>query len=196
MGFWAAIMSRPKFYYITLPDGFTLSGNESVIQRTIDRYIGRKKNAAKAIDSEHPDEPLAEAPDPSKPLRPQIAMNVTGIGAETMAQTNYRSGLYRTHQIVWSNLPILNYLRQRYPERDPSDVYRQMFGQKLIEPTGGQYVWNNSRSTYVSSHHGYHLEQKAGPILEHRFGANDEVNTTLSFQDGGLRATLKVTYNE
>ncbi|MGB7346861.1 MAG: hypothetical protein WBD20_21745 [Pirellulaceae bacterium] len=195
----------PILYYVTLPDGLTLSGNQHVIERAIDRYIERKKNPVPEDNASDPNEPPADDlqteklqpndPDPSKMLQPQMALKVTGKGAETMTQTNYRSGLRRAHQIAWSNLPILNYLRGRYPHRDPSEVYTQLFGQRLVEPTGGEYQWNDKRSTYVSSNHGYHLEPKAGPILESTFGATDEVRSTLSFQDGGLRATLRIRDN-
>lgn len=196
----------PTLHYVTLPDGITLSGNQHVIERAIDRYIERKKNPAPKDDTFDPNEPMRDEldsrdsqpkdPKPSEMLPPQMAMRITGKGAETMTQSNYRSGLRRAHQIAWSNLPILNYLRGRYPDREPSEVYTQLFGQRLVEPTGGEYEWNDKRSTYVSSNHGYPLEPKAGSILESTLGAKDEVRSTLSFQDGGLRATLKVQRNE
>ncbi len=187
---------NPTLYYVTLPDGLTLSGNQQVIKRAIDRHIANEKNG-KPVDQPDEQETVAASEvDPAKVLEPQMVMKVTGQVAEVMSQTSFRRGLWRSNQLAWSNLPILNYFRHRYPDRDPAQVYSQLFGQTLIEPTGGEYVWNKQRSTYESTHHGYHLEPKAGPILANTFGPSDTVETTLSFQDGGLRATLKMTDNE
>ena len=170
-----------------------------MIERTIDRYLKRTEAAAKkAAPKRHglDDDSEQNAADPAKLLNPQMVMSVTGKAAETMTQTNYRGGLWRTHKIAWSNLPILNYLRSRYPDREPMDVYAKLFGQTLVEPTGGEYLWNEQQATYYSSHHGYHLDPQAGPILANTFGTNDSVRTTFSFQDNGIRATMKVTDRE
>ncbi|QDT12754.1 hypothetical protein [Planctomycetes bacterium K23_9] len=201
----------PTLYYVTLPDGITLSGNQGVIERTIDRYIkrsaaavrgkkdGNKKDAPKGDGNDIAtlaDDTEPAVVDPAKLLNPQMVMNVTGQAAEAMTQTNYRGGLLRTHKIAWSNLPILNYLRSRYPDRNPMEVYSQLFGQTLVEPTGGDYLWNEQQATYYSSHHGYHLDPQAGPILANTFGDEDSVRTTFSFQNGGIRATMNIADRE
>ena len=109
-----------------------------------------------------------------------------------MARTNYRNGLRRANPLAWSNFPILNYLRSRYPDHEPTKVYQSLFGEELVEPTGGHYVWDQDRGTFVSTLHGYHLEPKAGPTVASSFGPGDEIHTSISFQDNGLRATLRV----
>jgi hypothetical protein len=95
-------------------------------------------------------------------------------------------------RLTWGNISILNYLRHQYPNRDPLQVYRQLFGQTLLEPGGGQYVWDDKIGTYVSTLQGHHLEPKAGTTLGLTLTPTDVVETTLSFQDGGLRATLSL----
>ena len=187
-----------EMFYVTLPDGITVSGNENLIQRVIDRHVKEKKAAGKQrtqkADAENEDAASEQStPDPAKMRAPQMALQVTGAGARAMLDTNFQGGMKRTHRIAWSNLPILNYFRHRYPERDPLKVYETLFGQTLQEPTGGNYTWDAKRSTYVSSHHGYHLEPKAGPQFPPELGMKDNIATTVSFQDGGLRATLSVT---
>ena len=192
-------LDEARFHYITLPDGLTVSGNKSVIERAIDRFLERKKNAK--VDVDRDDESVKETdaensdPDPARLLAPQLAMKITGKGALAMLHSDFQGGLKRTHQIAWSNLPILNYFRQRYPDRDPFVVYETLFGQTLIEPSGGKYQWNDERGTFVSSNHGYHLEPKAGPAIAPALGPEDEISTTLSFQDGGLRAMLRIDNN-
>ena len=94
-------------------------------------------------------------------------------------------------RIAWSKIPILNHLRHHYPDRNPIVVYEKIFGERLLEPGGGQYVWDEQRATYVSTSQGYHLEPIVGPSVAPAFGPRDTVKTTLSFQDNGLRATLR-----
>ena len=158
-----------------------------MIRRAIDRNLKRQQDPTKVADK------TAEeiiAADPA--VGPQIATRVTGAGADLMSRANYYSGLNRMHRITWGNIPILNYLRHQYPDRDPQKVYRQLFGQTLLEPSGGQYVWDEKIGTYVSTLQGHHLDPKAGPALGLAIKPTDVVETTLSFQDGGLRATLNL----
>ncbi len=176
----------PHLYYVTTAEGLTVSTNRGVIERTVDRHAQRQQRQIDPPDLE---------PEPEAELSPQVVAKVTGKGAEMMARTNYRNGLRRANRISWSNIPILNYLRQRYPNREPDDVYRKLFGEQLVEPTGGEYVWNEERGTFVSSLHGYHLEPTAGPALAPSFGPGDEIETSISFQDRGLRATLSIKDN-
>jgi hypothetical protein len=177
----------PHVYYVTLPDGFTFSLNENVIRRAIDRHLKRQSQPAEAADK------VAEEVGAADPATgPQIATRVTGAGMNLLSQGNYYAGLNRMHRLTWGNIPILNYLRHQYPDRDPMQVYRQLFGQTLLEPGGGQYVWNDKVGTYVSTLQGHHLDPKVGPALGLALKPTDVVETTLSFQDSGLRATLNL----
>ena len=71
-------------------------------------------------------------------------------------------------------------------------MYKTLFGETLVEPSGGDYVWNQERGTYVSTLHGYHLEPKAGPSIRLDMRADDELNAELEFQNAGLRAKLSI----
>ena len=194
--------------------GLTVSGNTKMIERAIDRFIKMKDQPnddqpkdVQANDDQPNDvqpnetdelDPANETQsfiEPSEILEPQLTMQVTGKGIEVLTQTNYDAGLKRLHRIAWSNLPILNYLHIRYPDKDPLAVYKTLFGQQLVEPTGGQYVWDAEVQSYVSTHHGFELKPKAGPTMSPAIGPKDQIQTAISFQDGGLRATLSVTDN-
>ncbi len=175
----------PKVYYVTSGKGLTVSANRGVIERTIDRHLIDKK----------PQEPQDVVAETDLDTAPQVIMRTSGKGVGIMTRTNYRNGLRRMHQMTWSNIPILNYLRSRYPDRDPQQVYEQLFGQTVVEPGGGQYVWNEDRETYVSTRQGYHLEPQAGPVVSPFLGPHGQLTATISFQDGGLRATLQVQEN-
>ncbi len=188
----------PRVYYVTTPDGLSLSLNENVIQHAIDRHLARKakrqqeKDAGKpVVTAEGDNEPQIDDPR-EHTVRPQIAVRLTGQGASTLAMTN-GEGVRRMSRLAWSNLPILNYLRHRYPKQDPLDVYQQLLGEKLIDPGSGEYKWVDRFQTYESTHYGHHLAPKPGPPIGPALGPHDAMETTLSFQDGGLRATVKLT---
>ena len=68
----------------------------------------------------------------------------------------------------------------------------RLFGEKLTEPAGGAYVWSDEFQTYVSSLYGHHLAPKAGPAIVVDLQPSDVVQMSLSFQDGGLRAQLRL----
>lgn len=177
----------PRGYYVTTPDGLTASLNEQVIKRAIDRHLERKKAASEAVanaEGDEQDEDLAG---------PQIKMHVTGKAIGAFGVTSAPTTQRRMSRLAWSNVPILNYFRHRYPDRDPLAVYRKLLGQELAEPAGGKYRWNDQLETYVSTHYGHHLAPQAGPTVIEAIGPEDKVETTLSFQDDGLRATLKIT---
>ncbi|TWU38394.1 hypothetical protein [Novipirellula artificiosorum] len=129
---------------------------------------------------------------PSILAQVKMMMRTTAEGMEVMARVNFASGVRRANRIAWSNLPILNHLRGRYPDRDPAKVDERLFGEQLFEPAGGRYVWSEERGTFVSTLHGYHLEPKAGPSPPAILSPGEEIQTKLSFQDEGLRALLEI----
>lgn len=174
----------PQLFYVTTGKGFTLSLNRGVVEHVIDRHLVPKKQ-----DDSSDEEKQGEADVESAP---QVIMTATGKGIEIMSRTNYQSGLGRMNRISWSNIPILNHLRSRYPGRDPHTVYQTLFRQTLQEPSGGNYVWDPERGTYVSTLQGYHLEPQAGPPINPVLEPNDKIRTTILFKDSGLRATLDV----
>ena len=124
-----------------------------------------------------------------------MIMQMKGACLEVAGRVNYRNGLRHMHRLTWSNIPILNHFRARYPDRDPLRVYQRLFGESLVEPCGGTYQWNADRGTYVSSLQGYRLQPKPGPAMAPTLASNDHVASTLLFDQGGLRATLQLTHD-
>lgn len=179
----------PLVYYVPMPDGLTVSLNRKVIERTIDRHLARKKAAEEDVNPT-PEEQVAKT-NPHQ-FRPQVAAKITGEAALSVAQVNYAS-VRRMSRLSWSNLPILNFLRNRYPERDPADVYQQLLGEELTDPADGEYQWVEKFQTYESTNYGHHLAPQRGPAIVPTFPAGDLVETSLSFDDGGLRALMTLT---
>jgi len=173
---------EPGIYYVTTGEGLTISFSRKLIQRVIERQL--QSPATQAVEGTGRN---------AFAFQPQLAMQTTGEGVQAVARFNYRSGLYRMNRIAWSNLPILNELRRRYPNRDPKDVFRRLFGQVIVEPTGGQYVWDEELGSYVSSLHGFHLNPQPGPPWVSVLAPADQISTAIVFQDDGLRAGFKWT---
>jgi hypothetical protein len=88
----------------------------------------------------------------------------------------------------WSNLPILNEWRRRYPNQDPRKLYERYWHARLACPGGGEYVWNEKWQTMESTIYGHPGEPKAGanqvPLLSEISG----LNVGLTFEHDGLRA--------
>lgn len=100
----------------------------------------------------------AEAkPDDESKLAPQLVVQMTGKGAHVISRANYRRSLERMNRIAWSNIPIMNYFRNRYPDHDPAEVYQRLWGETLVEPRGGSYRWNEQadRASIASRNDGW-----------------------------------------
>ncbi len=184
-----------QWFYVTTPDGLTISPNRGVIERAIDRHLERmaKQSHEPSQSGEPTDAEQSAAEDAG---RRQAELMVTGKGVRALVDIEPTRVLRRVHRASWSNLPILNYFQDRYPDRDPVEVYRKLFGETIVEPSGGRYEWNAERQTYVSSLHGYHLEPQAGPRVSPEWAAEDRLRATVAFTDGGLRATFTVTQSQ
>lgn len=202
----------PRGYYVTNSEGLTFSLNENVIKRAIERQLARAKAGqprkpgevtdSPATDGQVADNPNADAqretlvPVGRHVHQPQLAARMTGIGAATFVHSSYSSGVRQMSRLAWSNIPILNYFRHRYPELDPAEVYQQLLGERLVEPGDGIYQWNERFQTYESSQYGHHLAPRVGPALSRALKPNDSVAATLSFDDGGLRAIMTYTQSQ
>ncbi len=172
----------PQIYYTTLPTGFVVSTNERVFLCTL-----KNRTDKQAIES---DEAILTM-DPAA----QYEVRMTGRGLAWDVWRGWNRGLRWNSRVAWSNLPVLNYLRTHYPDQDPVVVYMRLFGERITEPADGDYAWNSQMETYESSHYGHHLAPKAGPGNLVNIPPNAIANAVLSFQDGGLRARLRLDRN-
>ena len=65
---------------------------------------------------------------------------------------------------AWSNLPILNEWKRRYPDQDPVALHEEFWQTRLICPGGGQYVWNDDWQTMESTVYGCPAAPQEGPL--------------------------------
>jgi len=166
-------------FYAATPRALILSPNEDVLKRSIDRLVSRIAPAAAATATE----PW---------LGSSMCMQVSRQGLELLGGPG--GGLMRdaAQRSAWSNIPILNEWKRRYPDKDPIQVHAARWGIYLACPGGGTYVWNERFRTMESTAYGHPGDPKVGP---EGMGPLDLVrsgNFGLTFEEHGLRAKAVV----
>jgi hypothetical protein len=89
---------------------------------------------------------------------------------------------------AWSNLPILNEWKHRYPGEDPVAMHERLWKTKLVSPLGGEYVWNDRYQTMESTIWGHPGEPKSPDPIPRPLAGFGFLNFGLTFEDQGLRA--------
>jgi hypothetical protein len=90
----------------------------------------------------------------------------------------------------WSNLPILNEWKRLYPNEDPVDLHKRIWGTTLVCPGGGQYTWNDQLQTMQSTVYGSPVEPKGRPQLGILPDDISSIDSGLTFEQQGLRARV------
>ncbi len=181
-------------YYTTAGGALTITLNESVLKRVIDRAAD--KAAAK---------PLAgESTTAAKPVAPESKANDwTWLGsnvglhvdarileiANALGRQQYQD---RMQILSWSNLPILNEWKRLFPDRDPVAVHRATWGVTLLCPGGGKYVWNEKYATMESTVYGHPGQPKAGPPAPPVLSSFATGDFGLTLENDGLRARVEL----
>jgi hypothetical protein len=182
-------------YYAPSADGLTVTLNEAVIKRAIDRRLDRRD--AKNVSGNSSDAKAPAAPMPW--LGSNLCLQVDRKMFEILSQPRLRffegpdSFTEAQMQIrSWSNLPILNEWKRLFPNEDPVKVHERLWHTTLVCPGGGQYVWNDQWKTMESTVYGHPGEPKAGPKVTELLGRFQSANFGLTFEEHGLRARIEL----
>jgi len=179
-------------YYTTSPDALTVTLNEKVLQRAIDRQLAREeaggeKKPAGAAETK----PAAKA---AQDPRPWLGSNVgLQVDSRVLEIVNHltRDVYQQTMQArAWGNIPILNEWKRRFPNRDPVTVHQQVWQVELVCPGGGKYVWNEKWQTMESTVYGHPGGPKEGPPAPPVLSSFRDGNFGLTFEEQGLRARV------
>ncbi len=170
------------------------SPNEDVIKRAIDRQLARD---AKAADAKSNEAKPPAAPPPAEAsagwLGESMAVKFENVlpsyflwfaevaDPRQAAQTN-----------SWSNLPILNEWKRRYPDRDPVEVHRRFWNTELVCPGGGKYVWNEQWRTMESTVFGHPGELKMPEKFDAPLFPFAKASFGITFEMDGLRSRLEL----
>ena len=164
--------SRLAVYYAALPDSLTITLNEALLKRALDRAAGQA---------------------PAKPAGPwlgsNVAVRIKSDAANFMARTA-GSREREVQRASWANIPILNEWKRLFPNEDPVAFHQRAWGTKLICPAGGEYVWNQELQTMQSTVAG---SPEAPRELPHRDLVMNQFTAAdfgLTFQNGGLHAAM------
>jgi hypothetical protein len=169
-------------YYAALPDSLTVTVNESVLKRALDRYGAREKAKTEGKTGLE----LSRMPPalPGGNVALHVDREVIEI-ANHLARDEYQAMMQAS---AWGNLAILNEWKRQYPDRDPLEVHRQVWHSELVCPGGGKYVWNEKFGTMESTVYGHPGEPKQGPPAPPVLSSFRSAAFGLTFENEGLRA--------
>ncbi len=193
-------LDNVALYYSTIGDGLILTPNEEVLKRAIDRQLARD---AKADETKPAGAATAEAKPADNP--PVTVVSSPGWLGESAAVSFdqvlpmfflWYSEVVDPRQAAqtnsWSNLPILNEWKCRFPGRDPVEVHRRFWNAELVCPGGGKYVWNAQWRTMESTVFGHPGEPKLPDKFEAPLFPFTKASFGLTFELNGLRSRLEL----
>ena len=163
-----------SIYYAVSPKGLTVTINEALLKRVLDRQAATNDTA------------VAEVATAPAWLGGNLGL-MAGRKFLDVVQATSRSDYEARLQILaWGNMPILNEWRRLYPQQDPVKLHEAWWGTRLLCPAGGSYVWNEQWQTMESTvcgHPGGPKPVPAAPLAGVIFG-----NLGVSFENQGLSA--------
>ena len=179
------VADKPKglalFYYATAKS-FTVTLNENVLKRAIERNIAKSKPG--------------QAKRSASKLKPWLGSS-TALQFDVKALAFFESYFGDDYEQMmqrraWANLPALNEWKRRYPKRDPVRMHREHWGIELRCPGGGKYVWSEAWQTMASTEYGHPGAPKSGPKFPAVVRQIGSANFGLTFEHKGLRARMEL----
>ena len=161
-------------YYAVTPDSLTVTLSEALLKRALDRQSARA--AGQATNQVAP-------PWLGSNICFQVDQKLIGV-LLTATHDDYQTHL---QTLAWNNLPILNEWKRLYPDQDPVKLHEQLWGEKLLCPAGGTYVWNDQWQTMESTVLGHPGQPKGGDLISPLTSLLN-ANLGVSFENQGLSA--------
>ena len=169
-------------YYATLPHALLISLHEETLRRAIDR--GKGITAPGSGD---------EAPPTTEPWPGRsVAVDVDAAGLRMLQVVMGDDWSEETRIHSWSNLPVLNEWKRLFPNRDPVEMHLALWGERLVCPAGGTYVWNAEWKTMESTACGHPGQPKPDTGLPRLLHDMTRARAGLTFEHDGLRAVVQL----
>lgn len=165
-------------YYALTAEALTLSLDEELIKRTLDRAAKQPAEAAPA------DKPAW--------LGENLAFDAGSRAIQACTQIFSSGYQAQMQRLAWSNLPILNEWKRLFPQENAVALHERLWGVKLVCPGGGKYVWNESWQTFESTVYGHPGEPKEGPAAPPQLLGFTRARYGLTFEPQGLRARAEL----
>ncbi len=166
-----------SIFYAATPTALIVSPSEAVIRNALTRQQASREGTAGI----------------SAPwLGGNFALTARA-GALQAAQVFYREDYQAAMQLrAWGNLPILNQWRRMMPGESPVAAHERLWQARLVDPAGGEYVWNEAWQTMESSVYGHPGQPRRGPDRPTPLAAVTQVQMGLTFEHDGLRVRAEV----
>jgi hypothetical protein len=177
-------LKNTSIYYSTAGGALLITPSEVLMKRALDRQADRAAAAtqpAKAV--------AAGAPWLGDNYCAQIDVPGVMKALAGVIDRLYGSEMQRR---AWSNLPILNEWKARFPTLDPVQLHERLWQTRLIDPAGGGYVWNETLRTMESTLYGCPEAPKPGPAIPPALQGVRWANFGVSFENQGLRARAEL----
>lgn len=172
-----------SIYYAATPKALLVALNEDVLKRAIDRQQNRVQAKGEVAAQVRPW------------LGSSMCLQVSREGLRLLNQ-GLAGSRHSLQHAAWSNIPILNEWKRRYPDQDPVRVHEERWGVRLLDPAGGTYVWDSEFQTMGSSVYGHPGQPKDGPEGVGPLNSIESVNAGITFENKGLRAKASVERSE
>ena len=164
-----------SIYYAATPNSLILTLSEPVLKRALDRQ---------RVSATNPTNAAAPKPWLGTNLCLRVDQKFVPI-LDSLFRDGFRPAQQR---LAWSNLPILNEWKRRYPNQDPVKLHEQFWQTRLVCPGGGQYVWNEQWQTMESTVYGHPAQPKPGPDSLLPVTGITSADLGLTFENQGLSA--------
>lgn len=176
-------------YYSPSAQGLTVTPNEDLLKRVIDRRLDR----AAEKKAESAEVPADEAKNPSLPwLGSNLCLQVDRKALEMAVSMQGEQVQQVMQGLAWSNLPILNEWKRLFPDQDPVEVHERLWATRPLCPGSGEYVWNADWQTMESSVYGHPGEPRNGPAFPAALEQFKNGNFGVTFEEQGLRARAEL----
>ena len=187
---------QPALYYAATPRALIVTFSEELLKRALDRQAERaaaKPAATQAATTQvATTKPAADGPAEKAWLGEHLSARISRSGIELL-QFLMREGYQSSMQeAAWSNLPILNEWKRRFPADEPVALHEKYWQTRLICPGGGTYVWNEEWQTMESTVYGHPGNPKSGPPMPATLSVLDLAGAGLTFEENGLRARVEL----
>ena len=212
----AAEIDKLRIYYATTPEALVVTPNEDVLRRALDRQAARAAARAGAANGAAnganggaagagvamAGAPGANAPPATRPaaagdraatraepwLGDSVAVEVDARALAAVRGIFGRAYQDRMRELAWANLPALNEWKRLHPDHDPVEVHARLWQVRLVDPAGGQYVWDERYQTMASTTYGHPGATKDGPPLPSQLDRVVRAAMGVTFEHQGLRA--------
>jgi hypothetical protein len=165
----------PRIHYATLPDAWIVALREDVLLGAIARR-----------EAAHGSEALPW-------LGESAALHLDGAALELARALGMSRAEERARAAAFAPIALLDDWRRRFPDRDPSELYRSAFGVELQDPAGAAYVWDEAWETHASPAFGHPAQPREGPSWPSFLEGLQAVDLGLTFEADGLRARARLT---